>query len=576
MSDSQYSLVLGGSALPLHLTYIEDIIDQTNFPQFDICSTQSDTFCMTRLQCMGSMIADSKCGPHSTDPQHLNLCINTIQIAIQSKSDILVTPEYSIPLKLITLIAHDESLQPRQKKIFCLSCEAATLTQFTDLMNELEASGATVEQHALNTDVQENNFVNALVYVFKLKNDQLCFVPQLKTKHSRDRLLECEADGLTLGSTIYVFGKNSPNQFCALICADSLHNEISRNFFCPIGNEHIVVFHPQLNPAPRHHTFSKLRSDFYDYSIGGKIVYITANWAEGTSVVDNSTGKQEYFNIPWSCIYIKNEKTEWYLSLSELIAKNHCHGLGLSYWNDYKVDIWYSYKGESVQTIKIRKPNPAGACALLPAEVVAIATYLHDKTSDSLVQSNSCFEEKLPDCISSLEPEYEYPISVSYYKKDKFFGLCFGHFTQGELLANRQEQCHRLGVIIDSECEIGRKECAEKLLRLVECIRRLSEKPGLPFLQKPFAFGLSDNYKYNLFPTPFCDEKGILATYVDKSSERKQLIQRLNKELRESEYKRTMLFSLDSASLSPQFSCLAESGIFVESRKKNISSITRS
>ena len=53
------------------------------------------------------------------------------------------------------------------------------------------------------------------------------------------------------------------------------------------GVEKIIVFHPQMNPKPRHSDFSNLRKQFYCVGIGNKIIYITANWADGTTLNDS-------------------------------------------------------------------------------------------------------------------------------------------------------------------------------------------------------------------------------------------------------------------------------------------------
>ena len=210
---------------------IEDVIDPILIPEFDICSGQSGTFCMMRLQCKGNIVADIDHGPRTTDICHYDLCLNAVEKAVGNNVDILITPEYSIPIKLVTEILNNISLQPRSRKVFCLSCEAIKIDEFRCLISSWEELGVYVVKDSLENTVCERMFVNVLLYLFKLNDNKLCIVPQLKTQHMADPFLKCEAAGLSLGSTIYIFGHNKTNCFCSIICADCLNGEIHRQQF---------------------------------------------------------------------------------------------------------------------------------------------------------------------------------------------------------------------------------------------------------------------------------------------------------------------------------------------------------
>ena len=90
---------------------IEDVIDPILIPEFDICSGQSGTFCMMRLQCKGNIVADIDHGPRTTDICHYDLCLNAVEKAVGNNVDILITPEYSIPIKLVTEILNNISIK---------------------------------------------------------------------------------------------------------------------------------------------------------------------------------------------------------------------------------------------------------------------------------------------------------------------------------------------------------------------------------------------------------------------------------------------------------------------------------
>lgn len=567
--------------LPVNFKVIEDILNIDIIPEFDICSRKSGTFSMMRLQCKANIIADLVNGVRSEEQSHYNLCINAINKAIENNSDILITPEYSIPLKLVTKIVQDSNLQPKSHKIFCLSCGATTVQAFRNLLDAWETDGAYVVRYALDNNAQEKKFVNALIYVFKLSNSKLCILPQLKTKYMADPFLKCEAGGLTLGSTIYVFGRDNPNRFCSLICADVLNDEIDRTQFQPTGNEHIVVFHPQLNPHPRHTTFSSFRHRFYELSSGSKVIYITANWAEGTTVKDAQSSETETFLNPWSCVYIKNSNENWITSLSKLIASNHCLGIGFSYWEKYRVNIWYSFKEENMQEICIKKPNLTGTCVLRPSEVVGINTYIPSARKDSWEQYRACFTETLPSIIPNLPPKFCYPCTATTAQRDRFFGLCFGNFEEGQYIADDCELCARMGVYIDDECQKIRDENAIQFMRFVSYLKKVAQDVYSGGLS--FSFGLSDTLpNYNIFLEPRNedeDDKGMLATYLEYELDNgiRALTKRLSDKLNFSEYKRTIIITTDPITIIPKILYLKmDKGISTIQRKKNLTSIVRS
>ncbi|MEL7568472.1 MAG: hypothetical protein AAGU27_26860 [Dehalobacterium sp.] len=537
--------------MSLKFTFLEDVLDTDLIPEFSICSDQADIFSMTRLQCSGNLSADTISGPRPIDPKHRCLCFTAILQAINNNSDILVTPEYSIPLDVITTIVRNSDLQPSPRKVFAFCCEAATVNEFKQLIALWETMGAHVVKHSIETEVIEKHFINALIYIFRLSNCQLCLVPQLKTKHMADKFLQCEGSGLSLGSTIFVFGRNSRNRFCSLICADSLHHEINKQHFLPTGNEHIIVFHPQLNPHPRQSAFSALRKQFYTFADGNKVIYITANWAEGTIARDARNGGTVQIHNPWSCIYIKNEKQDWYSSLVELIKINHCHGIGFSYWKPHWVNIWYSFKEENLQLIHVKKPNPSGACPLQPHEVVAESTYIPSATRTSWVNTSSCFNVSLPALFSQIPSQFHYPNHIPLDQRDRFFGLCFGHFEEGQFAANDVEICSRLGLYIDEECQPARQISTQSFLGLVHCLESLSNPIYPPGTN--ISFGLSNTHKYNVFNTsPRRDDRGMLAVYIEYEFDRKRTIEHLRRKLHDSEYKRTVIFTHEPMRRSPQ------------------------
>lgn len=146
------------------------------------------------------------------------------------------------------------------------------------------------------------------------RTDELCIIPQFKTGAMHDVWNDYEGSYLCLGNIIYILdldgGTNSKNRFLSLICSDVLY--INPNtIFEHLGDDiNITLFHPQLNPKPRHTSFIDFRRNFINNSYKDNKRLITLNWSEDTSVINFN----KKFSTPWSAFYQKNNLSYSHIS----------------------------------------------------------------------------------------------------------------------------------------------------------------------------------------------------------------------------------------------------------------------
>jgi hypothetical protein len=470
--------------------FLEDLLgDQIVIP--DVCRDNPQGFKLMRLQCKGTMYVDHMEGLRVIDTEHVDLCLKALSLARNCNVDLFLTPEYSFPLDLVDLIIDNKTIQPKRGKMWCLACQSASCTDFSEAVLRWSQKGALVKTESMETCL-EARFVNAMVYVFLLKDGRICIVPQLKTYAMSDKDFTGEQSGMSVGRTIFLWGKSQTNVLCTLLCADVLNDRcISHQaLFDRTCGKGLIILHPQLNPSPRHNVFANLRRCIFEQADGDNVAYITSNWAYGTNIM-STDGTGEMISQSWSCLYFKSSP-KWLEQTRALRHQNAENGLGFAYWAKPRVNIWYSNKEANLQLMEIKKPRQAGTVLTVPNhDVTNIQTWVPSLQNDWHLERFYHWEmtEHVNKFIGTL---YDYPIGVGLEARDKFFGLCFGDLEAGQLSADPDEICHRLSLHIDDKCEEQRILGGEYFEALVDQLQN-----NLP----PHISGLGPIHKFELCPT---------------------------------------------------------------------------
>ena len=81
----------------------------------------------------------------------------------------------------------------------------------------------------------------------------------------------------------------------------------------------------------------------YDLEHYNNFIYITANWADGTRLVNDKPelGVEDLvIKNPWTSIYIKDTNGNWFLNEKSLRDVNFQKGLGFGYHKTKKIKIF--------------------------------------------------------------------------------------------------------------------------------------------------------------------------------------------------------------------------------------------
>lgn len=503
-------------------------------PDFHFLDIADDSpFRLMRLQPRGTLTASPDEGVRHASALHLDKCREALRTARNEYADLFVTPEYCIPVALIGEILRDPKLQPRPNTLWCLGCEGISLDPFYDHMMQWE-DAAIVSRKPLE-DMRENRFVNFLLYVFPAKDGRkLCLVPQLKLQRMNDPQFHCEGAGLSLGKKVVVFGEDSANQLFSIVCADAFHPEIHSGslFFPDRTQRRYIILHPQLNPAPRHSSIAALRNNMFKLKSARDSLYITSNWADGTTVAAGGSPALR-IGAPWSSIYRRfislDGERSWNERLREIRNRNFRHGLGFGFLPSNKIKVWYAVKSEHLQLIQLTKPYDGGAeLPHPPANVRAEKAFVPGESA-RWQPAELPFESALPDIlVREAVEEYGYPHTAPAEQLDKFFGYCTGHLEEGQLLLSEEEQSSRISCHIDEQCEPGRVRGARQVARLILRLKNKETLPGqLRRFEGKYRLQPGMYVPFNLLPKSGNETQGALVAYTDDADSMKSIVDRI-------------------------------------------------
>ncbi|MBZ4656180.1 MAG: hypothetical protein JG759_728 [Thermoanaerobacter sp.] len=523
--------------------YVEDIIlDKIGpvCPEFDVCNGNPYVFTLLRPQFFATFEYDETYGPVIYDEAFEQLCEDLIKKAKYENVDVLITPEYCIPLDIITKIISDtsESLKPNLGKIWCLCCQGTKYDSFLQYLDKFEELGAKVIRYAVETATLKN-FINALIYVFRLTDGSICILPQLKTQIMADRDLLCEGMGMSVGRVVYKFGKERPNQLCTIICADALNFRNISLSNINSGNENIILLHPQLNEKPRNSTFCRLKYNLYDSTECDSMIYITVNWAYGTKLIHrNNPQPDTTLSIinPWSCIYVKDINNQWLEQQRCLRNHNFSKGLGFGYFNRCKLKIWYCLKNEIIHLLTIKKPKGIGPSVAQPKQDVTVNKVYEAKDRRYLIEKDYIRKDNnLRELLDIREDEidYNFPLRADKENRDIFFGVCLGYLEKdlekGQLAIVDNEVCNIVSIHIDDECEEQRLKLINHFNILVNLLKAGKLPPYMKELVRSHMFSLEDCI-FNLVSKDNNVRAKAIVSYVPYEPDAKKVSSKMKEE----------------------------------------------
>lgn len=291
-----------------------------------------------------------------------------VALAVEQASDVAVCPEYSMPWTVLSQAINAATL-PQSGKLWIFGCEAISPTELAAFIAQ-HSSVEWIHEQVPNTT---GTFLGVLAYVTNTTTtagqEKTVFVLQFKTQPmgGTDAF---ERDNLICGTRVYVWHNPNPViRLISLICSDALQWVPNpEDADCNFGLFPYLIFHLQLNPAPRHPGFSYRRTLFgISQDISQNFEVISLNWARGFEVP------------PWppsdsggSTIYTKAPQFNF---TDARIVANHRLGLYFANWQAQRVHLGIFNFDEHIfhyRNLKVRQVVGAAQAARTGPEMLTL------------------------------------------------------------------------------------------------------------------------------------------------------------------------------------------------------------
>jgi hypothetical protein len=447
-------------------------------PGLQVCLSDTNPVQVLQWQCIGEPIADLHRGVYSGSTDHFKKAESFVCLAKVTRAELVLTPEYSFPDDMLNKIVHQPALWPAKGALWCLGMEGYSKYEFGKRMDEWEGTGHTLVVRNAFISLFERNFVDVLVYLFLIDDKTLCILPQFKTVPMSEVWNDYEVTGLCKGEVIYIFDltgrRADQNRFLSLICSDVLSVN-PQEILEKTQGKYLTIFHAQLNTTPRHQGFRTFRNELFNQNAGRDIRLITLNWAAGTLI------DEIQFNKPWSAYYKKS--TDGMVAKKDLRVNNLDKG---TFYALHKyTEIWYSHRGEHCKRFDINKGFELGVSHALIAhnEPITQSCYGFDESLQQWISATCNPSYSIQDLVDSVGEDYDFPLFADPHDCDAFFGLCFGHFLEGELNTGDDELVTRMMFGSDLEADKKRRSKAGQYKRLVTLLRRQRFPPEFKELE---------------------------------------------------------------------------------------------
>ncbi len=272
------------------------------YPDLEVCSNNGSPLSVLQWQPSGEISIDSSFGVKLDNSLFIDKARGFINLAKSQNCSLALTPEYSFPYQVLDEIVMNNGMWPPEGKLWCLGTQGESRAHFIQKMQHWATKSEVITIQTALSRLENRSFVSPLIFLFRDIDGRLVIIPQFKTGPMADPRNAFEGPGLCCGSDIFIFesvNTESWNVFLSIICADASHIN-QDNLIAQVSRKKVILFHPQLNPEPRHDDFVGLRQKLLGLS-NEEFRIITLNWAEGTLV--RGDGNLIPFNKPWSAFF---------------------------------------------------------------------------------------------------------------------------------------------------------------------------------------------------------------------------------------------------------------------------------
>jgi hypothetical protein len=287
-------------------------------------------------------------------------------IALAGGHDLVITPEYSCPWKVVNKLLEDDQF-PDDGKLWIIGCQSIQSKELLQFVSNHSSITWIFEQDLVNKHLHDDKFFDPVLILFRTLsiNGEVKYtaIIQFKTMCFGGAGFEWERDNMVTGNHFYIVdNKIASTKLVVFICSDTLETEIDFNsieggYFV---NPPLLLVHIQLNQSPLDTSYKAYRDNIF--KMGEKENYkkeiLCLNWAREVKYTDKDNKEIVYNQYGGSAWYFQNNECD---RTDPKINTNHVGGLYYTYWSNKYSHIYFLNYDEHVFDITNTKPSQAMA-----------------------------------------------------------------------------------------------------------------------------------------------------------------------------------------------------------------------
>jgi hypothetical protein len=443
-----------------------------------------------------------------------------IQKAEETKADVAVSPEYSMPWNTLLAAVKAGNL-PEYGKLWAFGCESLKYSDLETLKTDLSGTAQLIYEQL---EPEEDRFVCPLAYVFKApllscpSQFNTVILVQFKTYPMGG--VDFEINGMQKGTKVYQFGNGLKTlRLITLICSDAL---VFDNSHAEEIYSRTLILHIQLNKEPRHNKFRHYRSKIFDLS-GNETEIICLNWAQGVHSWRAGV-KTSWDNVSCSAWYLRPDKFD---VCDATLSANHQRGLYYTWLHDLRLHALFFNFNPAMFLLKATKVAHIAVPAPMSRRTgpKIIDTFEWGETDckwTSAISPNDEFT-KISTLAGNAKVNVESLAAENPFYAERVLALCAGKVEEGKewFTPNKLDSCKiELSETISrlTFCQDTDKPASEFRIRRLKRCAHLWDILTTPGLLPPALAGFESNFSLTWSDKSphqnLLSDNGVLATVV--------------------------------------------------------------
>lgn len=166
--------------------------EKVNYPELGVFCARGNVVKIAQWQPAGEVSFSEDQGFYCKSDGHAKKGLEFLKSAVDGKADLVITPEYSLPWKVLEDILLNRTVEPKNSKLWCLGMEGISFDNLEAFYNKYNSENNLQIIIEDLESLNQKNFCSCIVYLFCAGKKMICLI-QLKTTAASDQWVELES-----------------------------------------------------------------------------------------------------------------------------------------------------------------------------------------------------------------------------------------------------------------------------------------------------------------------------------------------------------------------------------------------